>query len=226
MAVSFIPSSLVFITSVPTGNKTYSVLFNRNNEVLVSCDMGLQQYSLYKNKTWPHQRHVVTSACANPNCGGPGNQGRGETLFVRKDGADLKTVYELQLRGKPTEHFNFSFPGTQHSCVDSSKNLIAATSQTAIELYNVDDKKKKTHELGYQPTYLSFLSPIQLVVSDQENDMVHMYSLSDPTELKLMWTCDQITGADGLCTTNTGFILVRSKTEAQLYVLSDQGKRR
>ena len=225
--LSPVPDYLSEVATVSTGYKTHSVHIAVQGDILASTDMGLQQYSLFKNKNWPHQRHPVTSSC-KLSFYGPPRFSRGEIAFVKKDGPNTRAVYELQQRGKNVELFNFQFPGTQACCIDSADDgSMAATGDSSIVLYNYKTRgggKKTEHKLDYQPTYLSFLSNLHLAVTDQENNKVHMYSLSRPGELKLMWTCTDVPAPDGVCTTPVGYILVRSKNDEHLYILSAQGK--
>ena len=222
--LSLVPDYVSKVAAIPTGYKTHSVYITEQGDILVGTDMGLQQFSQFKNKNWPHQRHSVTSACKFPSyplC----SLSRGDIIFVKKDGVNTRAVYELQQRGKNVELFNFQFPGTQACCIDSAYGgFIAATSDSSIVLYNIPSSKKTEHKHDYQPTYLSFLTNLHLAVTDQENNKVHMYSLSRPGELKLMWTSTDVPAPDGVCTTPVGYILVRSKNDEHLYILSAQGR--
>lgn len=57
-----------------------------------------------------------------------------------------------------------------------------------------------------------------------ENDYLHKCKLSDSGEIQVLWTCENLSSAYGICVKNNGLIIVSGGSTKHIHLLTPQGE--
>lgn len=124
---------------------------------------------------------------------------------------------------KNTDHvvYNMSVSDEYIACIDHDNSTII--------LYNRAKQTKKSMNLhqSFSLRSVCFTRDKSLLVTyfhrDDRITKLTKYNICEQDELSLLWTCEDVPGADGVAVDHDGLIFVSDTGDSNIHVLSDKG---
>lgn len=123
----------------------------------------------------------------------------------------------------PNDLFQFRIPEKQPTFLTVNYKFVIATAENSLMILNRDNSEKPKREtLDYQPMVAVLSGSNELFVTG--SNKVRKYCVGKSGYLKLVWTCSNLFGADGIAIMDNGCLMIRSNESNCLYDVSQTGE--
>ena len=217
---------LEYIDTIPTGDRCYDLEFCDEN-LYVATDDGIRMYSPYSNsyKTISNRETTCTSVTNVP--------GKRGSVYALIFGAwvhrSTKSIYEISkishsgLFPTQTKLFSYTDKDNVAHFISATDSRIVAGVGKKLKIFDLKTKTQKEIEIKFFPDTLHFISDDLLLVAGTDSRIRLLLLKQDSEHMDIVWTTTVLAGLAGVCRTEQGLIVVRSRTEAAIHILSPMG---
>ena len=211
-----IPQKIDLISTHETSKVSYCTHYQSDGSLMVGTGDGIMVYKDDYSKPQKTLSKHITSIDRNMSV-------EGGYFFIThmKDSRTVKLTTDCV---HMTDEFEFEYIGTRGTFLATFARIIAVIAPKCIKLYSLASKLICIENVDYQPLQIRFDDYGDLLVTG--NNAMRKYRLSeDDSGMTMLWSCEELTKAYGLCIMENGVILVISKDgSGSVFLISEEGQ--